>query len=70
MDHNKFSTASALCGRDLPFAHKIPELSTMVKSLKVVAASASLTINYRKTKILSLTRKANGLVLVGGEQIE
>ena len=42
------------------FEHKIPELS----------ASASLTINCRKTKILSLTRNANGLVQVGGEQIE
>ena len=52
------------------FAHKIPELSAMIKSLEVVAASASLTINCRKTKILSLTRNANGLVQVGGEQIE
>ena len=38
--------------------------------LEVVAASASLTINCRKTKTLSLTRNANGLVQVGGEQIE
>ena len=51
------------------FAHKIPELSAMVKSLEVVAASASLTIN-RKTKIVSLARNENGLVQVGGEQIE
>ena len=29
------------------FPHKIPELSAMVKSLEVVAASASLTINWR-----------------------
>ena len=42
----------------------------MVKSLEVVADSASLTINCRKTKILSLTRNANRLVQVGGEQIE
>ena len=41
----------------------------MVKSL-VVAASASLTINCRETKILSLTRNANGIVQVGGERIE
>ena len=47
------------------FAHKIPELSAMVKSLEVVVASASLTINCRKTKILILTRNANGLVRVG-----
>ena len=52
------------------FAHTIPELSAMVKSLEVVADSASLTINCRKTKTLSLTRNANGLVQVGGEQIE
>ena len=52
------------------FAHKIPELSAMIKSLEVVAASASLRINCRKTKILSLTRNATGLVQVGGEQIE
>ena len=52
------------------FAHKIPELSAMVKSLEVVAASASLTINCRKTKTLSLTRNENGLVQVAGEQIE
>ena len=42
------------------FAHKIPELSAMVKSLEVVAASASLTINCRES--LSLTRNANELV--------
>ena len=52
------------------FAHKIPELSAMVKSLEVVAASASLAIHCRKTKILSLTRNPNGLVQVGGEQIK
>ena len=34
------------------------------------AASASLTINCRKTKILSWTRNVNGLVQAGGEQIE
>ena len=42
----------------------------MVKSLEVVAASDSLTINCRKTKILSLTRNPNAPVQVGGEQIE
>ena len=42
----------------------------MVKSLELVAASASLTMNWRKTETLSLTRNANGLVRVGGEQIE
>ena len=39
-------------------------------SFEVVAASTSLTNNCRKTKILRLTRNANGLVQVGGEQIE
>ena len=38
------------------FAHKVAELSAMVKSLEVVT--------------LSLTRNANGLVQVGGEQID
>ena len=52
------------------FAHKIPELSAMVKSREVVTASVSLTINFRKTKTLSLTRNINVLVQVGGEQIE
>ena len=52
------------------FADKIPELSAMLKSLEVVAASASPTINCRKTKTLSLTGNANGLVQVGAEQIE
>ena len=42
----------------------------MVKTLEVVTASASLTINCRKTKSLRLTRNANGLLEVGGEQIE
>ena len=42
----------------------------MVQSLEVVATSAGLTINCRKTKDLSLMRNANGLVQVGGEQIE
>ena len=50
--------------------HTIPELAAMVKSLEVVAAYASLTINGRKAKTLSLTRNANGLVQVGGGQIE
>ena len=36
--------------------YKITELSAMVKSLDVVAVSASLAINCRKTKTLSLTR--------------
>ena len=45
-------------------------ISALVKSLEVVAAPTSLIINCRKTKILSLTRNANGLVQVGGEQIE
>ena len=36
----------------------------MVESLEVVVASASLTINCRKTKTLRLTRNANGLVQV------
>ena len=39
-------------------------------SFEVVAASTSLTNNCRKTKILRLTRNANGLVQVGGEQLE
>ena len=42
----------------------------MVESLEVVVASASLTINCRKTKTLRLTRNANGLVQVGAEQME
>ena len=42
----------------------------MVKSREVVTASVSLTINFRKTKTLSLTRNINVLVQVGGEQIE
>ena len=61
MDHDKFATASGLCGL---FAHRSPE----PESLEVVAASASLTINCRKTKTLSLTWNANGLVQVAGEQ--
>ena len=40
-----------------------PELSAMVKSSR-------LTINCRKNKSLRLTRLENGLVQVGGEQIE
>ena len=35
------------------FAHKIPEFAAMFKSLEVVAASVSVTINCRKTKTLS-----------------
>ena len=42
----------------------------MVKSLEIVAVSASLTISCRKTKMLNLTRNANGPIQVGGEQIE
>ena len=52
------------------FAHKIPELCAIVKSIEVGAASAILTINCRKTKTLRLTRNANGLVQVGDEQME
>ena len=51
------------------FAHKIPDLSAMVKSVEVLAASASFTINCRKNKTVSLTRNAKRLVQVGGEQI-
>ena len=62
MDHDRFSTVSALCGDVCLFAHKIAELSAMVKSLEVVPASASLTINWRKPKTLSLTRNAFGIL--------
>ena len=60
--------------RDYPddiclFAHKIPELPAMVKSLEIVVASASVTINCRKTKTLTLTRNTQVLVQVGGEHV-
>ena len=72
MQYDKFSAAFGLRERYLPFRTyiKIPELSVSVKSLEVVAASDSRTMNCHKTKTLSFTRNANGLVQVGCEQIE
>ena len=64
LQHLDYTDDICLC------AHKIAVLSALVRSLQIVAASAGLTMNCSKTKTLSLTQNANGLVQEGAEQIE
>ena len=56
--------------RTIPVFSHLKSQNSLPWSLEVVAACASLTTNCRKTKTLSLTRNAKGLVQVGGEQME